>query len=216
MEILPEIHHSQRTSSWWSSHLKRLGEKRDVWSLAKKRLVTKFRRKSMEIICWLKNIIYHLKWVHLNKNELNLWVHLQPPIKKSMVVSGSPKKRWDRWYTISPTWQYIPLIYHILGEPETTIEKKALFSSPPWDFPTPTSLPESRIGAQHGIAQSQVGCDKGGGCLGYLGGWWGGESGHARVGWWWVGWWWVDGNQKSGINITSWGKVGSWKSHFLF
>ena len=30
----------------------------------------------------------------------------------SMVVSGSPK-RWDRWHSPSPNWQYIPLIYHL-------------------------------------------------------------------------------------------------------
>ena len=29
-----------------------------------------------------------------------------------MVVFGSPK-RWDRWHSPSPNWQYIPLIYHI-------------------------------------------------------------------------------------------------------
>ena len=28
---------------------------------------------------------------------------------QSMVVSGSPK-RWDRWHSPSPNWQYIPLI----------------------------------------------------------------------------------------------------------
>ena len=29
-----------------------------------------------------------------------------------MVVSGS-RKRWDRWHSPSPNWQYIPLIYHL-------------------------------------------------------------------------------------------------------
>ena len=54
-----------------------------------------------------------------------------------MVVSGSPK-RWDRWHSPSPfvgskNTTYIPLIvlafwgvknatYHLLGEPETTID----------------------------------------------------------------------------------------------
>ena len=32
----------------------------------------------------------------------------------SMVVLGSPK-RWDRWHFWSPNWQYIPLIYCLLG-----------------------------------------------------------------------------------------------------
>ena len=35
-----------------------------------------------------------------------------PWIRKSMVVSGSPK-RWDRWHFWSPNWEYIPLIYHL-------------------------------------------------------------------------------------------------------
>ena len=30
----------------------------------------------------------------------------------SMVVFGS-HKRWDRWHSPSPNWQYIPLIYHL-------------------------------------------------------------------------------------------------------
>ncbi len=52
-----------------------------------------------------------------------------------MVVSGS-HKRWDRWHSPSPNWQYIHHLYttyilpsgglyatyHLLGEPETTID----------------------------------------------------------------------------------------------
>ncbi len=53
-----------------------------------------------------------------------------------MVVSGSPK-RWDRWHSPSPNWQFLFFhlfatyilpsgglyaTYHLLGEPETTIE----------------------------------------------------------------------------------------------
>ena len=55
--------------------------------------------------------------------------------RESMVVSGS-RKRWDRWHSPSPNWQekyhlYTTYIlpseglyatYHLLGEPETTIE----------------------------------------------------------------------------------------------
>ena len=41
------------------------------------------------------------------KNRSAFWYNI------SMVVSGSPK-RWDRWHSPSPNWQYIlPLIYHL-------------------------------------------------------------------------------------------------------
>ena len=60
----------------------------------------------------------------------------------SMVVSGSPK-RWDRWHSPSPNWQekyhlYTTYIlpsgrlyatYHLLGEPETTIDHGSPFQS---------------------------------------------------------------------------------------
>ena len=34
-------------------------------------------------------------------------------IALSMVVEMVPLKRWDRWHSPSPNWQYIPLIYHL-------------------------------------------------------------------------------------------------------
>ena len=56
------------------------------------------------------------------------WVHLASD--DSMVVSGS-RKRWDRWHTIPQLAVYTTYMlpsgglyatYHLLREPETTIE----------------------------------------------------------------------------------------------
>ena len=63
----------------------------------------------------------------------------------SVAVSGSPK-RWDRWHSPSPNWQekyhlYTTYIlpsgglyatYHLLGEPETTIDWMLFFNF--WAF----------------------------------------------------------------------------------
>ncbi len=53
--------------------------------------------------------------VDVGKHEMmNQWLFLVP-------VKGG------RWHSPSPNWQYIPLIVHLLWEPETTIE---------WRWPT--------------------------------------------------------------------------------
>ena len=61
---------------------------------------------------------------------------------------GSPK-RWDRWHSPSPNWQYIPLIVlafvwgvicyrsHLLGEPGSQPLKITVTSSPPLSRPCP-------------------------------------------------------------------------------
>ena len=57
-----------------------------------------------------------------------------------MVVSGSPK-RWDRWHIIPQLAVYTTYIlpsgglyatYHLLGEPEPTIEMKTIGIVKPW------------------------------------------------------------------------------------
>ena len=90
---------------------------------------------------WFRCIIVSMtrRWMTASKTVI-VWACGIASCKRSMVVSGSPN-RWDRWHSPSPNWQYIPLIYHLyttynilpfgglyatyhlLGEPETTIEK---------------------------------------------------------------------------------------------
>ena len=74
---------------------------------------------------------YHYFWKHPHSNRK---IHHFDGIFNGC-WNGSPK-RWDRWRSPSPNWQYIPLLYHLyiafwgvicyrshlLGEPETTID----------------------------------------------------------------------------------------------
>ncbi len=74
------------------------------------------QRHDVFVQSWRFELKKLVKWRYVSLGEV-----------KSMVVSGSPKW-WDRWRSPSPNWQYILpygglyATYHLLGEPETTID----------------------------------------------------------------------------------------------
>ena len=76
-----------------------------------------------------KKISPNVQWSISGDHKINGW-------------DAGSSKRWDRWHSPSPNWQvFLPLIYHLntaavgwlyatyhlLEEPETTIDKMNLF-----------------------------------------------------------------------------------------